>query len=101
MTRPADFLADYVDQATGLPLPSFDLWEERWGVHAFTVAAVIAGLRAAASLATEFGETERADRYRAGADRMLEGARAVLWSCLLYTSPSPRDISGSRMPSSA
>ena len=25
----------------------------------------------------------------------------VLGSCLLYTSPSPRDISGSRMPSSA
>ena len=23
------------------------------------------------------------------------------YSCLLYTSPSPRDISGSRMPSSA
>ena len=26
---------------------------------------------------------------------------ALLRSCLLYTSPSPRDISGSRMPSSA
>ena len=26
---------------------------------------------------------------------------AVLSDCLLYTSPSPRDISGSRMPSSA
>ena len=25
----------------------------------------------------------------------------VLMGCLLYTSPSPRDISGSRMPSSA
>ena len=25
----------------------------------------------------------------------------ILKSCLLYTSPSPRDISGSRMPSSA
>ena len=24
-----------------------------------------------------------------------------LYTCLLYTSPSPRDISGSRMPSSA
>ena len=24
-----------------------------------------------------------------------------IWACLLYTSPSPRDISGSRMPSSA
>ena len=23
------------------------------------------------------------------------------WSCLLYTSPSPRDMTGSRMPSSA
>ena len=29
-----------------------------------------------------------------------DGARVVLF-CLLYTSPSPRDISGSRMPSSA
>ena len=25
----------------------------------------------------------------------------VLWTCLLYTSPSPRDQRGSRMPSSA
>ena len=24
-----------------------------------------------------------------------------LWDCLLYTSPSPRDVSSSRMPSSA
>jgi GH15 family glucan-1,4-alpha-glucosidase len=80
VTRPADFLVDYVDQRTGLPLPSFDLWEERWGVHAFTVAAVVAGLRAAGRLASQFGETERAARYLAGADRMVEGARAVLWN---------------------
>ena len=26
---------------------------------------------------------------------------AVYWPCLLYTSPSPRDLSTSRMPSSA
>jgi GH15 family glucan-1,4-alpha-glucosidase len=80
VTRPADFLLAYVDQRTGLPLPSYDLWEERWGVHTFTVAAVIAGLRAAARLADAFGETERAARYLAGADRMLGGARAVLWN---------------------
>ena len=30
-----------------------------------------------------------------------EGLRAKGIRCLLYTSPSPRDISGSRMPSSA
>ena len=59
VTRPADFLLSHVDQSTGLPLPSYDLWEERWGVHTFTVAAVIVGLRAASRVATEFGETER------------------------------------------
>ena len=32
--------------------------------------------------------------------RMIAGLEEVN-SCLLYTSPSPRDISGSRMPSSA
>ena len=29
------------------------------------------------------------------------GASALLYYCLLYTSPSPRDLSTSRMPSSA
>src|SRR2546427_2988686 len=33
VTRPADFMLGYVDPATGLPLPSHDLWEERWGVR--------------------------------------------------------------------
>jgi GH15 family glucan-1,4-alpha-glucosidase len=80
VTRPADFLVTHVDQSTGLPLPSYDLWEERWGVHTFTVAAVIVGLRAAGRLSSVFGETERAARYLAAADRMLAGARAVLWN---------------------
>ena len=32
---------------------------------------------------------------------LLVAVAAVIFTCLLYTSPSPRDISGSRMPSSA
>lgn len=79
VTRPADFLLGYVD-GSGLPLPSHDLWEERWGVHAFTVAAVIAGLRAAARVSDAFGEAERAARYDAGAERMRDALRAVLWN---------------------
>ena len=31
----------------------------------------------------------------------LERTTAKHWNCLLYTSPSPRDLSTSRMPSSA
>ena len=34
-------------------------------------------------------------------DRLLKRARCTGLPCLLYTSPSPRDLSTSRMPSSA
>ena len=33
--------------------------------------------------------------------RVLKGPDAAIYGCLLYTSPSPRDQRGSRMPSSA
>ena len=33
--------------------------------------------------------------------QMLDVFAETFYACLLYTSPSPRDISGSRMPSSA
>ena len=35
------------------------------------------------------------------ADRILRKSSHVAYFCLLYTSPSPRDQRGSRMPSSA
>ena len=34
-------------------------------------------------------------------DEVFEKACRTVFACLLYTSPSPRDISGTRMPSSA
>ena len=36
-----------------------------------------------------------------GKTTLLEIISGLINPCLLYTSPSPRDISGSRMPSSA
>ena len=36
-----------------------------------------------------------------GATYQVREAIDAIHACLLYTSPSPRDISGSRMPSSA
>lgn len=44
------FLMSYRDEKTGLPKPSYDLWEERHGVSAFTIATVYGALRAAARL---------------------------------------------------
>jgi GH15 family glucan-1,4-alpha-glucosidase len=69
----ADFLVEYRDPETGLPLPSYDLWEERHGVHAYTVAAVISGLRGAANFARVFRDSSRAEAYDSVADEMTEG----------------------------
>jgi len=68
ITRPAEFLLRYRDAQTGLPQPSWDLWEERRGVHAFTAAAVYAGLVAAANFAARFGEDRLHTRFAAGAE---------------------------------
>ena len=57
------------------------------------------GLGAGYALLLDFGclHTLPADRR----DAYVAGVSGVAAPCLLYTSPSPRDISGSRMPSSA
>ena len=57
-----------------------------------------AGVRPAAPDAPPF--TYIRDLYRENAPR-LPRASGMLYCCLLYTSPSPRDQRGSRMPSSA
>ena len=45
-------------------------------------------------------EDGRCDEPILGKENFILGKYELLF-CLLYTSPSPRDISGSRMPSSA
>ena len=76
----ADFLASYREPHTGLPQPSWDLWEERQGVHAYTVAAVYAGLNAAARFAAAFGEETLVERYRTAAEEIKAATRKHLWN---------------------
>lgn len=66
----AEFMVKFRDEETGLPLNSYDLWEERYGVHTFTASAVIAGLRAAGNFARAFGEHEYGNNYYEIADKM-------------------------------
>ena len=75
----ADWITEYVDPKTGLPLPSYDLWEERWGVHAYTVAAAWSGLQAAIKFAELFNQTHFADGWRKAADRMRDSALELFW----------------------
>lgn len=80
VTRCARFMLDFRDEATGLPQPSWNLWEDRRGVHTFTCCTVVAGLRAAANFADLFGEAEKAAAYRAAADQMITAMRERLYS---------------------
>lgn len=79
VVRAADALATLLDPDTGLPPASLDAWEERVGVHTYTVAATIAGLEAAATLA-EGRDADAAARWRAAASRCRTGLTTLLWS---------------------
>lgn len=78
----AEFLMDYRDPETGLPRPSWDLWEERQGVFTYTTASVWAGLQAAASLGDLFGDPAAA-RWREAAESMREAALSRLYDVKL------------------
>ena len=75
----ADFMATFREPRTKLPAASFDLWEERRGIHAFTTAAVVAGLIAARNFAVAFGQHEFAKRYAVAAQEIKEAALTHLW----------------------
>lgn len=91
IVAPAKWMADFRDRdepllpgapagPAGLPKPTWDLWEERRGVHTFTVAATIAGLRAAAAFAMDFGDVKRAAYWLKAAQEIGEGLRRHLWN---------------------
>jgi GH15 family glucan-1,4-alpha-glucosidase len=75
----AQWMASYFDDRTGLPKPSWDLWEERWGVHAFTIGAVWAGLDAARSFAALFGDASSAVTFQRASKRLREAAEEHLF----------------------
>jgi glucoamylase len=75
----ADFIAGYRDKASGLPLASYDLWEERRGILSWTVAATWGGLNAAAHFAKAFGETSRMQNYQQAAAEIKAGTDRYLW----------------------
>jgi len=75
----ADFMSSYREPRTKLPAPSFDLWEERRGIHAFTTAAVWAGLSAARDFAGAFGQHDLSKRYGTAAEEIKTAALTHLY----------------------
>lgn len=76
----AEFMASFIEPEMNLPMPSWNLWEDRRGIHTFTCATVVAGLRAAANFAALFAENDREQRYRSTADSIVAGMERHLYS---------------------
>ncbi len=76
----ADFLSSYIDKTTGLPKPSYDLWEERFTISTYTTSGVYAALVAAAGLADAAGDNESAVRWRSSADDIQGNAQKLLYN---------------------
>jgi GH15 family glucan-1,4-alpha-glucosidase len=76
----ADFLVTYTDKATGLPHPSYDLWEEKFLTTTYSTATVWAALRAAAELAEAFEHTEDAIRWHTAAEDMRAAAHRTFFN---------------------
>lgn len=80
ITKCADFLVGFRDEATKLPRASWNLWEDRRGIHTFTASTVVGGLRAASKFASLFGEASRAEIYLTAADEIASAMREHLYS---------------------
>lgn len=68
----ANFMTNFIDEPTGLPHASYDLWEEKFLTSTYSVSVTIAGLQAAAKLAKLVEAPEDADRWKRAADGIRE-----------------------------
>jgi GH15 family glucan-1,4-alpha-glucosidase len=68
----AMFLVDFTDKDTGLPQPSYDLWEEKHGSSTFTSCTVYGAIVAAEKFAKLFGKEEEEILFKNASDRLRD-----------------------------
>src|SRR3989344_4069894 len=44
--KATDFMVSYLDEKTGLPRASYDIWEQKYGISTFTASSVYGALTA-------------------------------------------------------
>jgi len=77
--KAAEFLIHYRDVHTGLPLSSYDLWEEKYGVSPFTASVVYGGLISSYNFAKTLGKEDDADRFHREAESLRKAMMSFLW----------------------
>lgn len=76
--KAANFLVDYRDKETGLPKASYDLWEEKFGIHTYTCATVYGGLMAASMFAGILGKKTSEGVFAAAAREVKDATLKYL-----------------------
>jgi len=79
VTPAANYLMKAIDRETGLAISSFDLWEERKGVHTYSACTVYAGLNGASELSRSLGDYDNANRWKEAADLIKESISKRLY----------------------
>lgn len=73
------FLMSHRNPYTGLPKPSYNLWEENFGIHTFTAAATYGGLMAASRFAGILGKTRSETNLSHTAEEMRTAILKHCW----------------------
>jgi GH15 family glucan-1,4-alpha-glucosidase len=66
----ANFMSRFIDEQTGLPHASYDLWEEKFLTSTYTVCTVIAALETASKLAEAVDQPDDSIRWKQAAENI-------------------------------
>lgn len=76
----ANFMVGFTDKLTGLPKPSYDLWEQTFLTTTYTTAVVYAALNAASDLAAAAHDQNNAVKWRVAAGDIQTAAHKHLYN---------------------
>jgi len=76
----ANCMASFVDKTTGLPRPSYDLWEQTFLTSTYTTAVTYAALLAASDLATAADDQTNAVKWRLAGNDIQTAAHKHLYN---------------------
>ncbi len=73
----SNFMARFIDAETGLPHATYDLWEEKFATHTYTVAVTVAALKEAARLADLLHRSEESRHWREAANQISDNMKQL------------------------
>lgn len=78
--KTAEFMVNYINLNTGLPEPSYDLWEEKYATHTYTSAATYQALMVSAKISELLGKEKNAAHFKEKAQNIKKGILKYLYN---------------------